>query len=173
MTARKAVLALLDRHVLVRRSNGALDVNPSYQGNASLNQILLLYPAYASAFLTQLCWMVSEAADQYGLRVRLVQYAHWDDPMVVSALNNQVGTIVIPVSLNVPDHILSALQNNRVVSLDLNFCERGIPSIQLFPDAHITQVFEHLQRLGHTRIDCISAHVHNPEIERRIQLWRD
>ena len=63
----------------------------------------------------------------------------------------------------------AALQSNRVVSLDLNFSERGVPSIQLFPDSHITEVFDHLQRLGHTRIDCVSAHVHNPEIERRIR----
>src|SRR5262249_42568899 len=134
MTARKAVLALLNRNVLIRRNNGALDISPSYSAHAGSAQVLLLYPAYASAFLAQLCQMVFEAADQYGLRVRPEQYAHWDDPIVVSAVSNQGGTIVIPASLDVPDHVLSALKSNRAVSLDLNFADRGVPSIQLFPD---------------------------------------
>jgi DNA-binding LacI/PurR family transcriptional regulator len=60
-----------------------------------------------------------------------------------------------------------------VVILDDDLSDRGVPSVQLYSNAHIAKVFEHLQRLGHTRIDCISSHVHNLVIENRIRLWRD
>src|SRR5580658_628934 len=66
MTARKAVRGLLDRKVLIRRPNGLLDVNPRHQENNGSAYFLLLYPAYASTYLTHLRQTVSEAAEHYG-----------------------------------------------------------------------------------------------------------
>src|SRR6201999_530659 len=82
MTARKAVRGLLDRKVLIRRPNGSLDIYPGYQADNGSSHLLLLYPAYASTYLTHLRQTVSEAAEQYGLSMRPVQYVHWDDPVV-------------------------------------------------------------------------------------------
>ena len=48
-----------------------------------------------------------------------------------------------------------------------------MPSIRLFPDAHVLRVFEHLRDLGHDRIDCVNTHFHTPEIQRRVRLWRE
>src|SRR5271154_3572193 len=72
MTARKAVRGLLERKVLIRRPNGALDIYPGQQGNAGLAHFLLLYPAYASTHLIHLRQLVSEAAEQSGLSMRPV-----------------------------------------------------------------------------------------------------
>ena len=52
MTARKAVRGLLERKVLIRRPNGSLDISPRFQGGAGAAHFLLLYPAYASTYLT-------------------------------------------------------------------------------------------------------------------------
>ena len=172
MTARKPCAGLLDRKVLVRRPNGLLGVCPGYQADAGSSHLLLLYPAYASTYLTHLRQVVSEAAEQYDLSMRPVQYVHWDDPVVASAVTNPAGLILIPSSADVPDHLLGSLRSSKSVSLDLDLSEHEIPSIRLFPDAHITKVFDHLKNLGHQRIDCISTQYHNPEIERRITLWR-
>jgi DNA-binding LacI/PurR family transcriptional regulator len=101
-----------------------------------------------------------------------VQYVHWDDPVVTSAVSNPARLILIPSSVDVPDPLLNALRESKSVALDLDISEQGVPSICLFPDAHILKVFDHLRELGHQRIDCISTQYHNPEIERRIQLWR-
>src|SRR3954447_21426639 len=67
MTARKAVRGLLDRKVLIRRPNGLLDVSPGYQTDAGSSHLLLLYPAYASTYLTHLQQVVYQAAQRYGL----------------------------------------------------------------------------------------------------------
>jgi len=173
MTARKAVRGLLDRKVLIRRPNGSLDIYPGYQADAGNAHFLLLYPAYASTYLSHLRQTVSEAAEQYGLSMRPVQYVHWDDPVVASAVTNPAGLILIPSSVDVPTHLLATLRSNKCVSLDLDLSEQGVPSINLFPDAHIVKVFDHLRQLGHRRVDCISTQYHNPEIERRIRLWRE
>jgi DNA-binding LacI/PurR family transcriptional regulator len=172
MTARKAVRGLLDRKVLIRQPNGSLDISPGYQAGAGAAHFLLLYPAYASTYLTHLRQTVSEAAEQYGLTMRPVQYVHWDDPVVGSALTNPAGLILIPSSVDVPEHLLPALRSSKSVLLDLDLSAHEVPSIRLFPDAHIVKVFDHLRQLGHRRIDCISAQYHNPEIDRRIRLWR-
>jgi DNA-binding LacI/PurR family transcriptional regulator len=105
--------------------------------------------------------------------MRPVQYVHWDDPVVASAVTSPAGLILIPSSVDVPRHLLGSLRAGKSVSLDLDLSEHHIPSIRLFPDAHIFKVFNHLRQLGHRRIDCISTQYHNPEIERRIRLWRE
>ena len=173
MTARKAVKELLDRNVLSRQTNGNLQIAPDYHADANATQVILLYPAFASAYLSHLCQVVSTAAEAYGLSTRPVPYVHWDDPIVLTATNNPGGVIVIPSSLDIPAHILAVLQSNRVVSLDLDLSDKQVPSIRLFSDAHIVSVLDHLLKLGHHHIDCISTHTHNPEIQRRIQLWSD
>lgn len=172
MTARKAVLALLDRKVLIRRPNGSLDIYPGYTGDAGTAHFLLLYPAYASTYLTHLRQTVSDAAEQYGLAMRPVQYVHWDDPVVASAITNPAGLMIIPSSVDVPTHLFGALRANKCVALDIDLSEHDVPSIQLFPDAHVSKVFDHFKELGHKRIDCVSTQYHNPEIDRRIRLWR-
>lgn len=173
MTARKAVRGLLDRKVLIRRPNGSLDINPGYNADSGAAHFLLLYPAYASTYLTHLRQTVSEAAEQYGLSMRPVQYVHWDDPVVASAVANPAGLMIIPNSVDVPSHLLATLRSSKCVALDLDLSHQEVPSIRLFPDGHIIKVFDHLRSLGHRRIDCISTQYHNPEIDRRIRLWRE
>lgn len=173
MTARKAVRGLLDRKVLIRSPNGSLQIYPGYRSDAGAGHFLLLYPAFASTYLTSLRQTVSDAAEQHGLSMRPVQYVHWDDPVVASAIANPAGVILIPSSVDIPSHLVSPLRSGKCVSLDLDLSGQEVPSIRLFPDEHVIKVFDHLRRLGHRRIDCISTQYHNPEIERRIRLWRE
>jgi DNA-binding LacI/PurR family transcriptional regulator len=173
MTARKAVTGLLERKVLIRRPNGSLDIHPGKQGDTGSAHFLLLYPAYASTYLTHLRQTVFETAEKHGLSMRPVQYVHWDDPVVASAATNPAGLIFIPSAVEVPDHLLTMLRSSKCVSLDLDLSDRDVPSICLFPDSHIIKVFDHLRLLGHRRVGCISTQHHNPEIDRRVRLWRE
>ncbi len=173
MTARKAVQGLLERKVLIRQPNGLLDIYPGYHADSGSSHFLLLYPAYASTHLTRLRQVVAEAAEQYGMAMRPVQYVHWDDPVITNAVTNPAGLILIPSSADLPEHILTALRASKSVALDVDLSDHGVPSIRLFPDTHIAKVFNHLKSLGHERIDCISTQYHNPEIARRITLWRE
>ncbi len=173
MTARRAVIELLDRKVLIRRDNGTLDIHPGYNHRKVQTKVVLLYPAYPSPYLAQLRQIVSAALEKHGLSLRPVQYVHWDDPIVREAVANGGGALIIPSANRVPTRILRPLSEQKVVALDGDFSAEGIPSIRLFPDRHIEQVFTHLAAMGHRRIDCVNTQCRNPEIDRRIHLWRE
>jgi DNA-binding LacI/PurR family transcriptional regulator len=172
MTARRAVTELLHKKVLIRRENGTLDVHPSYSNRVVQSQVVLLYPAFPSAYLAQLCQIVMSALAKHGQSLRPVQYVHWDDPTVADALANADGALLVPSADHLPARVLETIKAHRVVALDSDLSAAGVPSIQLFADKHITQVFDHLHELGHRRIDCVNTQSRNPEIERRIRLWR-
>ena len=172
MTARKAVQALISKDVLVRASNGTLRVNPQYRASQRVAQVVLLYPAYPSPFLTQLRQGILRATQQHGGELRPVQYVHWDEPVVMEALSHGGGTVIIPSSTEVPERILDTMRDNRCVSLDIDLSRQGVKSIRLFPDEHIVGVLNRLRSAGHTAVDCISSHTRNAEIQRRIDLWQ-
>lgn len=173
MTARRAVLNLLGQKVLVRGPTGTLDIHPAYARRARPAQVALLYPAYPSTYLTQLRGLVSEFAAKQDVALRPVQFVHWDDTALVDAVEQARGALVIPYGTEMPLRLLEAFHANKVVVLDGDFTQEGIPSIRLFRDACITQVLEHLYKLGHRRIDCLNTQHHNVEIDRRIDVWRN
>jgi len=172
MTARRAVLNLLDQKVLVRGPSGALDIHPAYARRAKPAQVVLLYPAYPSTYLTQLRGVVSDFAAKQGVGLRPAQFVHWDETTVLEAVEQARAALVIPYGPEIPARLLEPFRENKVVILDGDFTRDGLPSIRLFKDQGIEQVFEHLYRLGHRRIDCLNTQHRNPEIDRRIELWQ-
>lgn len=171
MTARKAMLELIDQKVLVRRPSGGFDVHPRYAKRAKPATIVLLYPAFASNYLTQLRGMVADFAQQQGIGLRPAQFVHWDETTVIDAVEHSKGSFVIPYGPEIPPRLVEAFRANKTVILDGDFTHVGLPSIRLFSDEAIEQVLEHLYKLGHRRVDCINTQNRNPETDRRIDLW--
>src|SRR6478735_1124979 len=62
MTARRAVLQLIEEKVLIRQETGFLEVHPEYNKSVNTAEVFLLYPAYPSSYLTQLRVLVADAA---------------------------------------------------------------------------------------------------------------
>ncbi|HEY4234117.1 MAG TPA: substrate-binding domain-containing protein [Lacipirellulaceae bacterium] len=171
MTARRAVAALLDQKVLIRGPSGALDVHPGYTKKAKLAEVVMLYPAYPSAYLMQLRGLASDFAERHGIGLRPTQFVHWDEHTIVEAVEQARGAFIIPYGPEIPRRIADAFRANKVVVLDGDFAEQELPSIRLFSDGCIERVFDHLYRLGHRSIDCINTQNRNPEIDRRISIW--
>lgn len=174
VTARKAVLELVSRQVLIQRGNGTFEVNQAYLRRQTAIQAGLVFPAHPATHFMHLQRAVAFAAEVAGIGMRPVQYVHWDDPVIVDALQGCDGTIVIPSTEPMPTRIveLFAEPAHRVVLMDGDLTHSGVPSIQLFPQGHILELFEHLALLGHRRVDCLNVQGHNAEIQRRIDLWR-
>lgn len=172
MTARRAVRQLLDEEVLIRAPSGSLDVHPSYSKRTKPAEVVLLYPAYPSSYLTQLRGVVSEFADRRGQNLRPAQFVHWDEQAVFESVAQAKGTVVIPHGPPIPSRLMEHFKNHKVVVLDGDFADRGIPSVRLFSDSCVLAVMEHLRRLGHRRVDCLNTQNRNVEIDRRIDIWR-
>src|SRR4029077_15727832 len=152
MTARRAVTALLDEKVLIRHPGGGLDVHPRYAKRAKPAEVVLLYPAYPSTYLTQLRGLVSDFAKKRGIGLRPVQFVHWDETTVLEAVEQARGTVIIPSGPEIPARLLPPLRANKAVILDGDFTSVGLPSIRLFDDAAVEVVLEHLYRLGHRHV---------------------
>lgn len=171
MTARRAVQELLVEEVLIREGSGALAVHPRFVDKAKPAELVLLYPAYPSSYLTQLRSVVTDAAIGRGVSIRPGQFVHWEDHAVVEVVEQARGTLIIPHGPRIPPHVLESLRSNKVVLLDGDFASQGLPSIRLFTEGCLERVFEHLWSLGHRKIDCLNTQNRNPEIDRRIQIW--
>jgi DNA-binding LacI/PurR family transcriptional regulator len=171
MTARRAVQQLLEEKVLIRQPSGSLEVHPDYSKRVNPAEVVLLYPAYPSSYLTQLRVLVADAAARRGLSLRPGQFVHWEEQVLVDVVAQAKGTIVIPYGPVIPPRILKHFTDNKVVILDGDFSSQGLPSIRLFSDACIERVLDHLWKLGHRRIDCINTQNRNGEIDRRIGIW--
>jgi DNA-binding LacI/PurR family transcriptional regulator len=171
MTARRAVQQLLEDKVLIRQTSGSLEVHPDYSKRVNPAEVVLLYPAYPSSYLTQLRVLVAEAAARRNLSLRPVQFVHWEEQVLVDVVAQAKGTIVIPFGPIIPPRLLNHFIENKVVILDGDFTSQGLPSIRLFSDGCIERVLDHLWQLGHRRIDCINTQNRNGEIDRRVGIW--
>ena len=175
MTARKAVLKLIDKQVLSRKSNGALVVHPRLRDQQVRPQVAFLTPAYPSTYFVHCRMAISRAAEFHHAQLKPVEYTHWFDPVVKEALQGSDGTLLIPSTEAIPDTVFKDLHDgdNKVVFFDADMTDHGIPSIRLFAREHINDLLNHLWALGHRKIDCLNAQGHNNEIDRRIDHWRD
>jgi len=171
MTARRAVQHMLEDKVLIRQVSGLLEVHPDYAKRINPAEIVLLYPAYPSSYLTQLRVLVADAAAKKGLPLRPGQFVHWDEQALADIVAQAKGTLIIPYGPVIPARVLKQFTENKVVILDGDFTSDGLPSIRLFSDDCIERVLDHLYELGHRRVDCINTQNRNPEIDRRIGIW--
>ncbi|GAB4545449.1 MAG: hypothetical protein Tsb0013_03350 [Phycisphaerales bacterium] len=175
MTARKAVLRLIEKEVLTRRPNGSLMVHPRVQRERGNCQVALLTPAYPSAHLVRCRLDISSAMRSRNIEFRPVEYMHWDDSVVSEALEGSDGVIVIPMTEPIPPLTLKTFKDpsNKIVIFDGDMTEEELPSIRLFAREHISELYNHLFKLGHRRIDCLNTQGHNAEIDRRVAHWHD
>ncbi|MAY75763.1 MAG: hypothetical protein CMJ31_13815 [Phycisphaerae bacterium] len=174
MTARKAVLELVEREILARRPNGSLVVHPGLEARQARLRVALLTPAFPAEHLLRLRAGVARATDRRGVQSRAFEYVHWDDAIVREAIDGADGLFVIPSTEPIPPRLLRdfAAPGAKVVFLDGDLTDQGIPSVKLFAPAHLELIFEHLWELGHRRIDCLNTQGRNGEIDHRIDDWR-
>jgi DNA-binding transcriptional regulator YhcF (GntR family) len=98
MTARRAVMRLVERGILVRKPNGRVVVNrKSVEGDAP-PQIALLMPAFVSATFERWVTSAEIAANKLHMRVRKVDYVHWDDPTIAETFESFDGVFLVPSS---------------------------------------------------------------------------
>ena len=174
MTARKAVIELVEREVLARRPNGSLVVHPGLEATQARCRVALLTPAFPAAHLLRLRAGVARATDRRGVLSRAFEYVHWEDAIVREAIDGADGLFIIPSTEPIPARLLKDITapGAKVVFLDGDLTDHGVPSVKLFAPEHLALIFDHLWELGHRRIDCLNAQGRNAEIDHRIADWR-
>lgn len=173
MTARKALLKLVQKKVLTRGSDGRLKVNGKHRLAAKLH-VGLLVPGLTSADAEAWRREASVAATKVNAVIRPIYYTHWNDVSLREAMNGFGGLFLVPSPDPMPAWVLKWLRHPDlpVVVLDSDMTSEGLPSINLFPSASVQRLLNHLYKLGHRQIDCLNSMPVNAVIEQRIQQWQ-
>ncbi|HEX4123581.1 MAG TPA: GntR family transcriptional regulator, partial [Tepidisphaeraceae bacterium] len=172
MTARRALLHLLDQGILSRKPHGRLGLKKPVEGAGEF-RVAFLAPAFASYWIDASRRAVEQAAASVGATVRPVEYVHWDDPVITYTLAGFDGVFIVPSSEAIPPSILERLgKAHHLVVLDDDLSDYGIPSVNMLPTIFIDRLGDHLLSLGHTNIACINTQPHDRIITQRMARWR-
>ncbi|MEX0653059.1 MAG: GntR family transcriptional regulator [Phycisphaeraceae bacterium] len=171
MTARRAMLELVDRGVIVRKPYGRITVNPDRFKSRTL-RLALLTPSHPASQYQK--WSHSTERVAYAAKalVQAVNYAHWDDPIIGRSLSSFDGVFIVATSEPMPARVRTMLSKaGNVVALDSDWTDMAVPSIRMMRPEFVHQLGDHLRKLGHTSIDCLNAQPGRGIIDDLIEQW--
>lgn len=171
MTARKAVLSLIERGILTRTDTGRLVVKERGDGAARPLQIAFIAPPAHSPDLLQWRLAVERLLAPMGATAKIFPYAHWDDPLVRHALERCDGAFLYPLPEPAPERFLVFMAQQRVVVLDQDFSPWDLPSIRISPPSAIDQLLDHLVAGGRRPVTCLNVQPHDTTVADRIARW--
>ena len=177
VTLRKALDELGRKGLVQRSSNRRLTLTPKGKAAASGLEVAFLTPSLApesfSPDLQQWLGAAEFVARQHSSRIRVLNYLHWDDPVLTESLREYDGILLVTNSEPIPKLTAGLLaQADGVVVLSEDFTHLGIPSVVLFPPRCIKSMLDRLAQLGHRRIDCLNVQGHNAITMARVDAWR-
>lgn len=173
LTARRALQQLIDDGILVRSSNGRVEINRKRDSASSLS-VAFLAPAFASPTVDRWRSSLDRVLKQMGGNLRPVLYRHWDDPLITDALESFDGVFLLPSTEPLPPELLQRLQNvpHPFVVLNEDLSHLGIPTVRQFAPVFVQNLLDHLEAQGHRKIDCLNVQPTNLIVEQRIDQWR-
>jgi hypothetical protein len=174
MTARKVVLHLVEKGLLVRQSNKRLAVNRNPNDVKKQMQIALLAPAYPNPYLEFWHLWLKEMSQERNFFVRDIGYCHWDDAILVDTIEGFDGTFLLPMSDEIPSPLIQRIkQTSRpVVVLGQDLSAQKIPSLRLTSPRMVQKLLDYLGDLGHHQIDCLNTQSPDQVVEARIEQWQ-
>ncbi|HCE45454.1 MAG TPA: hypothetical protein DET40_18090 [Lentisphaeria bacterium] len=175
MTLRKAVQELINKDIVLRMPNGRLKVNNkkwSEKGGIQ-KQIAFLTPEWNSPEYRDFQNPLSKLSLSSDFILRLVQYHHWDDPVIYNTISRFDCTFMIP-NPEMTETVASKIKEIRkpFFILSDDWSCYGIPSIMQDNSLYVQKMMEHLASLGHVRIDCLNVQPEFKAISERITQWR-
>lgn len=175
IVVRNALDLLLKGGLLTRQDNGRLSAR-AVNGTGSQPQlrIAFLQPAFECPFFRLCRLAVEHAAREAGAYLRLVDYIHYDDAVIIDILDAFDGVFIAPLAQNMPLAIMRRFSRSRcrVVMFDHDLTDHGIGCINMFPDSHLPTLFDHLAQSGNAKMGCFNVQPEDSVIQRRIQAWR-
>lgn len=174
IVARKAVEVLIKDDLLVQHSNGRLTPKVQNQdpGRSGL-RVAFLAPAFDSGYMSMVRMAAQLVAAESGALLRPMDYVHWNDLVIEEALDKFDGVILVASTEAIPPNVREHFSNAsaRLVTVDYDLTERGIPCVSLFRASNIKLLLDHLKQLGHKRVDCFNTQPVCQETQARIEFW--
>ena len=175
IVVRQALDLLLKGGLLERQENGRLTARTvNNAGSQPPLRIAFLQPAFECPFFRLCRLAVEHAAREAGAYLRLVDYIHYDDAVIIDVLEAFDGVYIAPLAQNMPLSIMRRFSRARcrVVMFDHDLTDHGIGCINMFPDSHLPTLFDHLVESGRAQLGCFNVQPEDSVIQRRILAWR-
>ncbi len=173
VTARKALQVMLERGLLERSPTGRLML-AGKGGSARIAQIAFLAPAFPSLDVMRWRLAIDRIISAAHCAVKSHFFDHWDDPVVLDVIERGDGAFLYPSSEQLTRTLERRIREhaNRVVVVDQDWSEYGLPSLCLSPPRFVQALLDHLAANGHKRIACLNTHPHDHAIDARITQYR-
>ncbi len=172
MTARQAMLKLLDDGVLLQKENGYFTVNPQWNRTRTKFKVAFLTHHRASDYYI---WenAVMTAAEQLGAFFRQVYYTHDDDPVIAEVLSGDFDLVFFKHSImeNAYCRNLVLKHRRKVVSLFQDLTEFGIRCFDGPPPEEAARLADHLYELGHRRFAATRVAADSGSASAKIAAW--
>jgi len=174
VTARRALQQLIDEGILVRGSNGRVEISKAGHCDVPTVSAAFLAPAFSSPNIERWRSMLNRAVRQMQGNLRPVLYRHWDDPLIADALESFDGVFLLPSTEPMPPELIQRLQkaNRPLVMLNEDMSHLGIPTVRQSAPVFVQRLLDHLEAQGHRKIDCLNVQPSNGIVEQRIEQWR-
>jgi LacI family transcriptional regulator, galactose operon repressor len=169
LTARQAVKYLIDRGAVERLSTGRLQVI----GQVSKNDgpmVALITPFWN---FSQWHSKIRSEVDAAQGKLRIVAYAHNDDPIITEALDGEFDIFFIMLPGEPGPMLIERLKkiNGKVVVLFNDMTKHNLRSLLGAPISKLEEMLEGLINTGHQRIDCLNTQPNVQDIRDRVSLW--
>jgi DNA-binding LacI/PurR family transcriptional regulator len=171
-TVRKATQHLLNAGLLYRLPNGRLAAHSASEPGSSLKQVAMLVPAGESNEVNLWSIALSKLQSRFDYGSRVVHYVHWDDPTILSTVQQFDATFLLPP--HAPEEFARTLLSvdKPIVVLNRDWSGLGFRSLRMFPPHFIHKLLDHLASLGHRRIDCLNTQHTGPVMREWITQWQ-
>jgi hypothetical protein len=173
VTARKALVGLQDRGLLERTETGRPMLAKRGDGTGTA-QVAFLAPAWPSQDVMRWRLALDQVAAESDCAVKCHFYMHWDDPVLLDSLERGDGAFLYPSSelLTPPVERRLSEKNSRVVVVDQDWSERGMPSLCATPAQAVSSLLDHGRSRGFKHWMCINTQAHDQAINARIHHYR-
>lgn len=173
MTARQAVLRLVEEGLILREGRSTLP-NPALSQPAR-KEFLFVVPNWANPGYWLWYPVLEKAVARVGGSLRFIVYENWSDPVIYRTFQEPSDGIFLFLYPDVPDVILRLLEKRRgqIATIGDDYTELGIALLDHMPDNGVELLVQHLEDLGHTRVDCFNSEPHTKAELRRVEAWKD
>jgi LacI family transcriptional regulator len=171
MTARRALLHLVDKGLLHRDGSGKLVVTAERLNSRPL------HIGFVTATLSNAALRWHKAAEQvvssHGGYLRVITYFHWDDPVLLEAIESFDGVFLVPPAEALPPKLAERLLGSRarLVVLGADYSALGLRSLDIVAPGSVEALLDHLFSLGHRHISAFNSQSMDGVIEERLAQW--
>ena len=172
LTARQAMLKLVDDGVLLQKENGYFSINPHWNRDKAEFKVVFLTHHRASDYYV---WenAVMAAAEKLGVFFRQVYYTHDDDPVIAEVLSGDFDLIFFKHNIlgNPFCRNLVLKHRDKVVSLFQDLTGYGVRCFDGASPEEAVRLVDHLYELGHRRFAAVKVAGDTSSGSSKIAAW--